>query len=562
MSSDKVRVEEEVGLNQQPIAILNNSEQANYDDWKYDDIYEYIGQLGKQQKIYIALLFSGSFMVGLNSIADTFLMIVAGNDPTNPTFADPNLNCTGYTNFMDPNTGLPLDPEIGDSGYLSLADNGYLNSTAVSHFNLICDRATQIEFVSSIYFGAQIIASLLSGILADNFGRKIPILISSVLTAAATFMSGMTNSWPIYMACRAITAMCLIHALNCYVMIVELAGPKYREQFGIYVQVSFASGNLVLSPIAYFIREYSDVGGDYKSMIQILGLLNLIPILVYFVCPESTRYLLSRGKFDQVVKILTDIADKNKISEFKKRQLIQHLENYKLTSEWKNRTSVTSSDEKTYTFIDLFRHSTSMTVSIVKSLFLWATVSLVFYGVTLNVNRMPGNLYITNIISALGEAIACSTLAPYIVSRYPFRTTLGYTYLGAAVALFLTYLAILYSEAGEWLLITFCCFFGKFFIATTFSIIYNYTAGLFPTAVRANAVSFSSAAARFGSTVRPYVSILAMMIFEMYGFNDTILLMYMGLSFVSFLVCRTLVEIFNRPMIMSFDDYDKAAKSC
>lgn len=503
--------------------------------WNYDTIFLYVGELGGQQWKYVMLLMSASVMFGMNAVADTFLMLVAGKDASNPEFKDPNINCTTYTNTIQ------------------LADNGYLAQTVVTHFDLICSNSNQIELVSSLYFFSQVFASILSGILADNFGRKLPILFSASVVTVATFYSGWTDNWMIYMICRMLIAFCLIANLNAFVMIIELVGPKYREQFGVLVQVAFAFGGFILSPIAYLVRHFSETGGSYATMTLVLGVLNLIPVLIYFYCPESTRYLLSRGEVEKVKKILNQIAVKNGATASQKSLLKEHLDRYQPPAEPQH--------DKTYTFLDLFTHSKFMTIAILQSMFLWGTVSLVFYGVTLNVNRMPGNLYWTNIISASGEMISCSTLSPYIVSRFKFRDTLGFTYLGAAIGLLLTYLAMIYSNPGEWILITVCCFFGKFFIATTFSIVYNYTAGLFPTKIRANAISISSASARMGSTIRPYVAMLSSYLSVQYGFQQVVLLIYMGLSFISFLVCQSLIETFKKPMIMSFQDFDNAAKN-
>ena len=552
--------------NPEDIQPLRNNDQTNQqpEKWDYEKIFEYkcFGHFGYQQRIYILFLAVCAFLCGFNAILPTFLMSMNGN-PANPNFVNNTTNCQNYTDYIDLQTGKPLD-ENNDGGFLEMKRTKYLDESVVDYFNLICDRSSLIELADSVYFAGQIFASLLAGYLGDNYGRKLPVLLSMILCAGATLLSGFTESWTVYVVCRFFISFVMVSGLNAYVMIMELAGPSVREQLGVATQVSFAFGCCVCSFVAYY-------ASTWRELLYMAAVMNLAPLVIQIFCPESPRYLLLRGKIDQVKKIILGIAEKNNAKSGSKNiNDVKELEKYMDLWEPDNSNSNANqqtSDEKIYTFFDLFNHSLTMSISVFKNMFLWGTVSLVFYGVSLNVNRMPGDLYITNIISGLAEAISCSTLAPYIVTRYPFRKTLGYSFLMGGIALFATYLILCYPEMDpfseidgqKWVLVTITSFFGKFFIATVFAIIYNYTANAFPTSVRANAISLSSAAARMGSTIRPLLSILAGWFLVNLGMENTLMLMYMGLSVLSYLVCMTLIEVFQKPMIMTFDDFDKRA---
>jgi hypothetical protein len=49
---------------------------------------------------------------------------------------------------------------------------------------------------------------------------------------------------------------------------------------------------------------------------------------------------------------------------------------------------------------------------------------------------------------------------------------------------------------------------GKFFIAGSFAIIYNYTTELFPTVVRNTALGASSMCARISGALTPFITLL------------------------------------------------------
>lgn len=525
-----------------------------FSPWDFDKIFDYIGHIGKQQKLYSLIIYTGAFCAGANGLAPTFLNYITLNDDKKPVFADNSTHCDNYTKYMDVDTGKPLNPE-DDGGFTKFAENEYFEETVTMKFNLICDREALSELEKSVYFAGQLVSSILAGLIGDNYGRKLPVLLSSILVSIATLVTAFTESYTIYMICRFFISFCIIAGLNCYVMLMELVGPKVREPMGLAVQSAFAFGYIALSFICMGLTHYT-------QLIYILTLINVLPALVYFVVPESSRYLLSRNKIKEAKEILVNLGKKNGASESQINELKKHVDEYSVQSvQNTTKTNDEDSEDRIYSTLDLFRHSKYLTLSTLQLCFLWGTVSLVFFGISLNINKMPGNLYVTNTVSGLAEFIAALTLAPFLVTRYPFKQTLGYTYLAGSAFFLATYLALIYqTDRDAWILVTACCFFAKFFFSATFAIIYNYTAALFPTAIRGNGMSLSSASARFGSVVAPLLMILAIWIKDTFGCQEVIMLLYMIIGILSFIVCQGLVEVFGKPMIMSFDDFDRTAR--
>lgn len=89
---------------------------------------------------------------------------------------------------------------------------------------------------------------------------------------------------------------------TCYkISAVELVGPSQRTLVTILVNIAYSIALVSLSFVAWFIR-------DWRS----LALTTTLPFLSFFVywwyLPESPRWLLAQGKFEEAEQILRKIA--------------------------------------------------------------------------------------------------------------------------------------------------------------------------------------------------------------------------------------------------------------
>lgn len=127
------------------------------------------------------------------------------------------------------------------------------------------------------------------------------------------------------------------------------------------------------------------------------AILNWCSVSGRFVVPESPRWLLVKGRIDEVRRIIEAAA------KFNGRQLPA---DYQLTPP----TQESSSQDFTY----LFRSSYLRRISIC-FLCIWFTMNLVYYGIILNMSSFGGNVYL-NSVSLLAD---WSTLS--IRHRRPLR---------------------------------------------------------------------------------------------------------------------------------------------
>lgn len=85
---------------------------------------------------------------------------------------------------------------------------------------------------------------------------------------------------------------------------LELVGPNYRSFITVLTCMFYTFGLMMLAGITYLIRDWSQ-----------LALATSLPFCFYysywFFLPESPRWLLAKGKFEQATKILETLASVN-----------------------------------------------------------------------------------------------------------------------------------------------------------------------------------------------------------------------------------------------------------
>uniref|UniRef100_A0A8C3EDX6 Uncharacterized protein n=1 Tax=Corvus moneduloides TaxID=1196302 RepID=A0A8C3EDX6_CORMO len=260
----------------------------------------------------------------------------------------------------------------------------------------------------------------------------------------------------------------------------EILGKSIRVLFctlGVCIFYSF--GYMLLPLFAFFIR-------DWRMLLLALTLPGLLCIPLWWVIPESPRWLISQGRFQEAEDIIRKAAKTNGITA---PDVI--LDPSELQD-------VNSQKQQTYTILDLMKTRNILTITIM-SVLLWMIISVGYFGLSLDTPNLHGDVYVNCFLSAVIEVPA------YIISwlllrnlprRYSMAAAL---FLGGCVLLFIQ-LVPSHIHALSILLVM----LGKFGITSAFSMVYVYTAELYPTVVRNMGVGASSMASRLGSILSPY----------------------------------------------------------
>lgn len=174
---------------------------------------------------------------------------------------------------------------------------------------------------------------------------------------------------------------------------LELVGPKYRVIAGATLSSFFAVGQVFLGLIAWAIPEW-------KPLTLALYVPQLITICYFWLLPESVRWYMSKGRYEESEALLKEVARVNKknLSEKSLEALRWTTENEKRLNEIEKKEM----ENEPMLVVLVFRHKRILIRCIVCPV-CWITMTLIYYGLSINAVNMSGNSYVNYIAVAAAE---------------------------------------------------------------------------------------------------------------------------------------------------------------
>ena len=189
----------------------------------------------------------------------------------------------------------------------------YLLTTVLMPY-LTCNWELSGPFETAIGSALSItfcLSGIFLGNLADNYGRKKIIIITSITHLLCGILAAVSPNGTVFLLVRALQGMCNgVGGHVCYVLAVEIVGFQYKELAVFVIVFSSQVGGLFLSLMAYFLLNTK--GWRYLCAALMVPLLpGLIGLLVV---PESPRYLFVKGKTEEAIVSLRTLYRWNSIS--------------------------------------------------------------------------------------------------------------------------------------------------------------------------------------------------------------------------------------------------------
>ena len=369
--------------------------------------------------------------------------------------------------------------------------NSQVNKTAVTEFNWVCHSSWIGSFSVTIYMAGIMAAGFVFGIASDLMGRKVCVLVAFVIEIAAGLLSALAPNEICFLVARGLLGFgCYGRNITGFLIAIETVGTKYRAIMGVAVQLGWATGTILLPPIAYYTQ-------NYRTLILITTLPEIAWFIwMIFLIPESPRWLLNKRRYEEAKVIIINAARMNgkPLSEIEEK-----FEFLKINLRHEDE-SVPGNDS---VFSDLWKSKKLIQYTLV-FYFVWFTNAFVYYGISLNVSDLGGNLYWSSFWSGLVEFPAylfCMAIFKY-VGRRPL---LVWTMIGAGISCL--GIVPLFTVSG-WkiqVLLDILAFAGKFCVTCSFALIYVYSAEVYPTVLRQIGVGSCSVVARIGSFISPFM---------------------------------------------------------
>uniref|UniRef100_A0A667ZTH6 Si:dkey-119m7.4 n=1 Tax=Myripristis murdjan TaxID=586833 RepID=A0A667ZTH6_9TELE len=439
----------------------------------FDEVLCLVGGFGKFQKILYIWICVPQIFLAFHMLVSVFTGAVP------PHFCRSTWPSTGGPASSDFNFSLVS----GSNGRPELCQGGWeyskevFHSTIVTEWDLVCDSANLNNIGSSIYMFGLLVGAVMFGSLADKYGRRSIILIGLAIQSIFGVGAAFAPNFYIYILLRFMVGTSVSGVImNAFVLGTEWTGSKERMLAGIITDYFFGFGYIFLAGVAYLIR-------DWRKLQLAISAPGFLFIFYIWVLPESARWLMANNRKEEAWELIRKVARVNG------KQLTEDLEI------WEVRL-------RKHTVLDLVRTPKMRKQSLIV-FYLWFVNVLVYYGLSLNISDFGMNIYLTQMIFGLVEMPA-RTITLFTLNRSRKFSQLAFLAVGGMACLLTIFIP---NELS--MIKTALAMVGKFGITASLSIIYVYSAEVFPTVIRQNGIGIGSMCARAGGVLAPIIYLLS-----------------------------------------------------
>ena len=433
--------------------ILKSKATSDLQTTGYEDLLTHAGEWGPWQwRVWLAM-WMPAMMAAMATLSWVFTAFP--------------VNCTPEDQQNNTNS-LSMSNDCG----IVVCDSSVREDSIVLDLNLLCGREWLKALLAPVYMLGMLIGAPVFGLLSDSFGRKRLVLVSIlVVSVSGSMLVVMPRSLAWHAVFRFITGFGAGGSMVCtFVYLIEgpRRGRRWRLVAALGLHLGWNTGQAVLVVLAYFIREW-------RQLQLVTHAASLAALSLFFLVPESPRWLISQGRLEEAKQVIREMASANKktLPCGALDSLVQPpiMQTGKIPRSLIQRLLVLS--------------------------FQWFATNLCYYGIHYSSVQLYGDIYINFPLLMLAEVSA------NLFSHLVVLPSLGQKrYLG--VCQLLCSLVLLLSSAvppSYHFLKIGLTLIGKFAATANFNCLYFYTCELFPTSIRSTTIGVCSTVGRLGAMV-------------------------------------------------------------
>lgn len=167
-----------------------------------------------------------------------------------------------------------------------------------------------IGFLNTVTFTMVAIGRLMTGAIADQYGRRTLLIVNLVIFAFGSLLCALAPSYGFLAMARGVVGFGLGGEIAvAVVMVSEYFGAKQRGTAVAFINVTAAGFGNMLAP-AFGILVFTLFPGE-NSWRWVFGLLFIPAVLVVFFrrwVPETPRFLAQQGKIDEANEVISRLA--------------------------------------------------------------------------------------------------------------------------------------------------------------------------------------------------------------------------------------------------------------
>ncbi|XP_034829488.1 organic cation transporter protein-like [Maniola hyperantus] len=391
-------------------------------------------------------------------------------------YAPRDLGTNGTLEYCPPEL-FDQSKTIECDGFVYVRDN-----TVVYEFDLGCQEWLRV-LAGTLYSIGTLLVLPITGYISDRYGRRIALIINIFNLGLFGFIRAFSVNYPMYLALQILQTTFGAGAYSsAYIFAAELVGPKYRVITSATSSSIFSIGQVLLGSVAWLIPEW-------RYMIIALHVPCFVIIGYYWILSESVRWLLSKQKYPEAKRILETVARVNQtqISDKSMEALMSPRQ-----------PTITVPNVQRPGLIRSILSSPVLLRRVCTTPIWWITMTLVFYGLSINSTSLSDTMHLNYILTCAIEIPGYFT-AVLLLDRIGRKVTLccGFFFSSACN------IAFVFIPMDLTVLRLVVYLLGKFCISTVVTSLYLFTSELYPTEYRHSLLAFSSMIGRIGSIAAP-----------------------------------------------------------
>nr|CAD7429241.1 unnamed protein product [Timema monikensis] len=356
-------------------------------------------------------------------------------------------------------------------------------ASIASEFQLTCGDQWKSTIAGTVNSMGQFVGLPITGIISDRVGRKTALVSALCLTSIMGLCRSLAWNYESFLLFEFLDPMVGggVYSSS-FVLGMELVGPDKRSLGATIISVFYSVGEATLGAIALALRQW-------RHILRAIYIPALFFISYFWLIPESVRWLVSQGRMADAGDIIRLAARTNGVTlsdgtlnKLELRPLVGQEEQGK------------SPEKLSGSVLRRVISSKILLLRFINCCFCWLTNTFVFFGLALNSVSVSGNKYSNFMLVALIE-LPAYVITYFTMNKFGRRSSL-------AVSLAASGLYMDHTRLVLFLL-------GKMAITLSFTVIYVFTAEMFPTPLRHSVISTSCMVGRIGSIVAPQTPLLA-----------------------------------------------------
>ncbi|XP_020818411.1 organic cation transporter protein isoform X1 [Drosophila serrata] len=378
--------------------------------------------------------------------------------------------------------------------------------TLVQEFELVCGRDI-LSLVETCFLVGAAAGAVLSGWISDRFGRRHTLMAFVTIQSVFGGILAFSTSVAMFMSLRVIIGFAsMTVTVVSFVLVVELVSGKWRTIIGILNILPVAISYVLSAGLAYLIR-------DWRHLQLAISWPWLIMLSIWFWLPESPRWLLAQGRLDELCGLIERAARMNGTTG-------SLPSNYRKTLEAAvPRTVVPQSPPELAGQVEgvqaagtdaadpaVSGHVNPLLVvfgakywrTTCLTLIIWLTLIIIYFGLTLHLSNLGGNVYINSAVAGTVEAASICISIVVVLKVGIRRSLIGYMLLPGLCCLATN---LMPNQTGVIALAT----IAKCLIGANNAIIPTYTAMQYPTIVRNFGVGMGNLASGIALILVPFL---------------------------------------------------------